>query len=245
MARSTPPFAGVATALLGLGGSASGALISLDTVAPSGATVLVSQAVGAKQGGDPYGYWDNAGWAHHAYGQTFTSPASSYNLEAITVKTGSDVDSAASTWDLYVIGSIATAAGHLTYTELAHETASAAGGVGGRYVTFTLGTAVEMSPSTQYGFILNIASGAQWVEMHSSFSNDCLGGTELRTDFGGGTPGSKPASASNVVPIDGVQNANNADLVFYVSGSALPEPGALAIMALACPAIFLRRRSVR
>lgn len=184
-------------------------------------------------------------------GQSFTTGSNidGYELSAISVRQVSwgntSWDYTGGTVNLKVFSMNSVLNGVWSTTQLALESATVAGtgaptfnatpGANAQWLTITLGTSLELTANTQYGFMLT-ASGTGgnqefFMEIDGTSTSSYAGGFALTTgDFG-------------LTPVWDGNNGQPSDRAFVASMTAIPEPSAALLGGLGMLVMLRRRRA--
>jgi hypothetical protein len=208
---------------------ASAATITSSGSAPTGAAIAQSDFSAAAFSG-AQDFSDNAG----PPGQTFT-PNANLSLTAVTVK--GFANTSASFGGLvagtnFTITISQVAAGSLL-TNLRQETADAAPVTdGSAYLTFNLAAPVPLVAGTQYEY--DVSSSAGYFGFAKSSADVYVGGAAVQHGSTGRTSLTGAA----------ITNPQAVDRTFFITATAIPEPGSIGMVAVALVGLLGRRRHV-
>lgn len=215
--------------------SASAATITESATAP-GANIVASQLTdlgpGTFDGGRDYA--DNGG----PPGQIFTV-ASATSINAITVKGRGD---SAGSWNngaqpmtgiepwAIQISQVNLVTGQLTPLATESAIGFAAPANINDYLTFTLNSAVSLTPGNSYAFSIALTGGLGWFGFAYSGADAYANGYAFNNNTSIANPGGNNGGPKGVFSGFAAPSPNNFDLVFAVQ--ATPEPTTLALVGL-------------
>jgi len=189
---------------------------------------------------DPVGVEGGIGWANtydppnptviRNIGQSFITSASVFSMSAITMKLANSpifpdpVDFTISFFKLTGPGQLPTDG---TFLSSQSGTVQTTGAAIGSYFTFTLDSAVTLEASSTYAYVLALTTTTP------------TGVIVLAISEGFPDPNGTRVSRTNL------NEVLTETSVYYIQGSAIPEPGSIALLGLGAGfALLMRRKSL-
>ncbi len=250
MKKSTAIAMVTALAFVGLAASATASVLTASPTAPSGPLVKVAHPNTGVPFTNERDLRYRTGGADRDLGQTFTAPEN-FTAASVTVRISannansmqSGVYDQTLTLRFYNVTDATTYdAANFTPNGVYNYTFPSSGSVNiGDYLTFQLDSGIALTSGNVYGFVLQWDTEAanKIVKLHHNGAfTGYSGGVGIEQNFGSGTGDVRPALA--FTQLDGTAGR---DLTFFVT--AIPEPGALAVIGVGLAAMIVRRRLQR